>query len=82
MNSLNNKKFKLSYRIEYNTNPNYPLSKEFGTCLGIYFDTENEVNSHLDYMATLGTILETNLEEGQFETRPFATLQGGKVVRI
>ena len=81
MTSLN-KKFKLSYRIEYNTNPNYPLSKSFGNCLGVYFDNEIEVNNHLDYMATLGTILEVNLEEGSFVTNPFATIQGGKLVRI
>jgi hypothetical protein len=77
-----NKKFKLSYRIEYNTNPNYPLSKEFGTCLGIYFDTENEVNEHLDFMATKGSFEYVNLDEGQFEIRPLATIQGGKLVRI
>lgn len=77
-----NKKFKLSYRIEYNTNPRYPLMKEFGTCLGIYFDTEQEVNEHLDFMATKGSFEFVNLVEGQFNTRPLATIQGGKVVRL
>jgi hypothetical protein len=55
--------FSLSYKIEYNTNPKYPLSKEFGTCLGVLMNSEEEANAHLDYMATLGTILETNLKE-------------------
>ena len=55
--------YKLQYEIEYNVNPNYPNSKEFGTCLGIIFKSEEEVNSHLDFMAERGTILSTNIIE-------------------
>ena len=55
--------FKLSYSIEYNTNPNYPLSKEFGTCLGIIVNNEIEANEMLDLLSIRGTILETNLVE-------------------
>lgn len=55
--------YKLQYEIEYNINPNYPKSKEFGHCLGIIFNSEEEVNSHLDFMATKGTILTTNVIE-------------------
>ena len=55
--------YKLQYEIEYNVNPNYPNSKEFGNCLGIIFKSEEEVNSHLDFMATKGTILTTNVIE-------------------
>lgn len=55
--------YKLQYKIEYNTNPNYPLSKEFGTCLGIIFNSEVEANNYLDLLSERGTILETNLIE-------------------
>ena len=55
--------FKLSYKIEYNTNPMYPLSKEFGTCLGIIVNNEIEANEMLDLLSIRGTILETNLVE-------------------
>ena len=55
--------FSLSYKIEYNTNPNYPLSKEFGTCLGVLCPTEEYANNMLDLLAERGTILETNLRE-------------------
>ena len=55
--------FKLSYSIEYNTNPNYPLSKEFGTCLGVIVNNEIEANEMLDLLSIRGTILETNLVE-------------------
>lgn len=63
MNSLKEKTYKLSYRIEYNTNPDYPLSKNFGTCLGILFNSEESANAFLDLEATRGTILECNLED-------------------
>lgn len=69
MNSLKEKGFKLSYRIEYNTNPQYPLSKNFGTCLGVIFNSENEVNNYLDLLALQGVILETNLEEIEYTPR-------------
>ena len=69
MNSLKQKGFKLSYRVEYNTNPNYPLGKEFSTCLGIIFNSEIEANSYLDLVALKGTILETNLEEIEYTPR-------------
>jgi hypothetical protein len=55
--------FSLSYKIEYNTNPEYPLSKEFGTCLGVLMNTEQDANEYLDLLAKRGTILETNLRE-------------------
>jgi hypothetical protein len=69
MNSLKEKGFKLSYRIEYNTNPQYPLSKNFGTCLGVIFNSENEANNYLDLLALQGVILETNLEEIEYTPR-------------
>jgi hypothetical protein len=55
--------FSLSYKIEYNTNPEYPLSKNFGTCLGVLCPTEEYANEMLDLLAKQGTILETNLRE-------------------
>ena len=55
--------YKLQYEIEYNVNPNYPKSKEFGTCLGIIFNSEVEVNEYLDLLAQKGTILSTNVIE-------------------
>lgn len=55
--------FSLSYKIEYNTNPKYPLSKEFGNCLGYLVETEEQANEALDLLAKQGTILETNLVE-------------------
>jgi len=55
--------FSLSYKIEYNTNPAYPLSKNFGTCLGYLVETEEQANEALDLLSLRGTILETNLVE-------------------
>ena len=55
--------YKLQYKIEYNTDPAYPLSKNFGTCLGVIFDSEEKVNNYLDLLAERGTILETNVIE-------------------
>ena len=55
--------YKLQYEIEYNVNPNYPKSKEFGTCLGIIFNNEVEINNYLDLIAEKGTILSTNIIE-------------------
>ena len=69
MNSLKEKGYKLSYRVEYNTNPNYPLMKEFSTCLGIIFNSEIEANNYLDLVALKGTILETNLVEIEYTPR-------------
>ena len=69
MNSLKEKGYKLSYRVELNTNPNYPLGKEFSTVLGIIFNSEIEANNYLDLVALKGTILETNLEEIEYTPR-------------
>lgn len=55
--------FSLSYKIEYNTNPEYPLSKNFGTCLGVLVKDEYSANEMLDLLSLRGTILETNLVE-------------------
>jgi hypothetical protein len=76
MNSLKEKGYKLSYRVELNTNPNYPLMKEFSTCLGIIFNSEIQANNYLDLVALTGTILETNLEEIEYTPSkyvPYAT---------
>ena len=54
---------KLQYRVEYNTNPNYPLSKEFGTCLGVLFNTEQQAWAYLDLVAQRGTILEASISD-------------------
>jgi hypothetical protein len=69
MNSLKQKGFKLSYRIEYNTDPRYPLMKQFSTCLGVIVNSEIEANEYLDLLALRGTILETNLEEIEYTPR-------------
>jgi hypothetical protein len=69
MNSLKEKGFKLSYRMELDTNPRYPLMKEFSTCLGIIFNSEIEANNYLDLLALRGTILETNLVEIEYTPR-------------
>ncbi len=61
--------FSLSYKIEYNTDPAYPLSKSFGTCLGVLVNNEIEANEMLDLLAKRGTILETNLKE-LFDYKP------------
>ena len=66
MNSLKVKGFKLSYRMELDTNPRYPLMKEFSTCLGIIFNSEIQANNYLDLVALTGTILETNLEQIEY----------------
>lgn len=63
MNSLKEKGYKLSFRVELNTNPNYPLMKEFSTVLGIIFNTELQANEYLDLVALTGTILETRIDE-------------------
>ena len=69
MNSLKEKGFKLSYRVELDTNPRYPLMKEFSTCLGIIFNSEIEANNYLDLLALKGTILETRLDEIEYTPR-------------
>lgn len=69
MTTLKEKGYKLSYRVELNTNPKYPLMKEFSTCLGIIFDSEVQANEYLDLVALKGTILETNLEEIEYTPR-------------
>jgi hypothetical protein len=55
--------FSLKYKIEYNTDPAYPLSKNFGTCLGVLMNTERDANEYLDLLALRGTILEVELVE-------------------
>ena len=54
--------FSLNYRVEYNTNPNYPLSREFSTTT-LVVPTEEYANEMLDLISERGTILETNLRE-------------------
>ena len=76
MTTLKEKGWKLSYRVELDTNPKYPLMKEFSTCLGIIFNTEIQANNYLDLVALKGTILETNLEEIEYTPSkyvPYAT---------
>jgi len=55
--------FSLKYTIEYNTDPAYPLSKNFGTCLGYLVETEEQANEALDLLALRGTILTVSLDE-------------------
>ena len=50
--------FSLKYKMEMNTNPLYPLSREFSTCLGVLMNTEQDANEYLDLLALRGTILE------------------------
>jgi hypothetical protein len=69
MTNTKEKGYKLSYRIEYNTNPAYPLSREFSTCLGVIFNSEIEANNYLDLLALRGTILETRLDEIEYTPR-------------
>ena len=45
------------------TNPLYPLSREFSTCLGVLMNTEQDANEYLDLLALRGTILEVELVE-------------------
>lgn len=76
MTTLKEKGYKLSYRVELDTNPAYPLMKEFSTCLGIIFNSEIQANNYLDLVALKGTILETNLEEIEYTPSkyvPYAT---------
>ena len=46
-----------------NTNPLYPLSREFSTCLGVLMNTEQDANEYLDLLALRGTIVEVELVE-------------------
>ena len=55
--------FSLKYKMEMNTNPLYPLSREFSTCLGVLMNTEQDANDYLDLLALRGTILEVELVE-------------------
>ena len=55
--------FSLKYKVEMNTNPLYPLSREFSTCLGVLMNTEQDANEYLDLLALQGTILEVELVE-------------------
>ena len=55
--------FSLKYKMEMNTNPLYPLSREFSTCLGVLMNTEQDANEYLDLLAQRGTILEVELVE-------------------
>ncbi len=49
--------------MELDTNPLYPLSREFSTCLGVLMNTEQDANEYLDLLALQGTILEVELVE-------------------
>ncbi len=49
--------------MELDTNPLYPLSREFSTCLGVLMNTEQDANEYLDLLAKRGTILEVELVE-------------------
>jgi hypothetical protein len=55
--------FSLKYKMELATNPRYPLSREFSTCLGVLMNTEQDANEYLDLLALRGTILEVELVE-------------------
>lgn len=55
--------FSLKYKMELDTNPLYPLSREFSTCLGVLMNTEQDANEYLDLLALRGTILEVELVE-------------------
>jgi hypothetical protein len=55
--------FSLKYKVELETNPLYPLSREFSTCLGLLMETEQDANEYLDLLAKRGTILEVELVE-------------------
>jgi hypothetical protein len=55
--------FSLKYKVELDTNPRYPLSREFSTCLGVLMNTEQDANEYLDALAQRGTILEVELVE-------------------
>jgi hypothetical protein len=55
--------FSLKYKMEMDTNPLYPLSREFSTCLGVLMNTEQDANEYLDLLALRGTILEVELVE-------------------
>ena len=55
--------FSLKYKVEMNTNPLYPLSREFSTCLGVLMNTEQDANKYLDLLSERGTILEVELVE-------------------
>ena len=54
--------FSLKYRVEYNSNPNYPLSREFSTTT-LVVPSEVYANEYLDLVALRGTILEITLTE-------------------
>ena len=54
--------FSLNYKVEYNSNPNYPLSREFSTTT-LVVPSEEYANSYLDLVALQGTILEITLTE-------------------
>ncbi len=54
--------FSLKYRVEYNTNPNYPLSREFSTTT-LVVPSEVYANEYLDLVSLRGTILEVSLTE-------------------
>jgi hypothetical protein len=54
--------FSLKYKVEYNSNPNYPLSKEFGS-VSLLVPSEEYANSYLDLVSEKGTILEVSLTE-------------------
>ena len=54
--------FSLKYKVEYNSNPNYPLSREVSTTT-LVVPSEVYANEYLDIVALQGTILEVTLTE-------------------
>ena len=54
--------FSLTYKVEHNSNPNYPLSREFSTTT-LVVPSEVYANEYLDLVALKGTILEVSLTE-------------------
>ena len=54
--------FALTYKGEHNSNPNYPLSREFSTTT-LVVPSEVYANEYLDLVSLKGTILEVSLTE-------------------
>jgi hypothetical protein len=54
--------FSLTYKVEYNSNPIYPLSREFSTTT-LVVPSEVYANEYLDLVSLRGTILEVSLTE-------------------
>jgi len=54
--------FSLTYKVEHNSNPIYPLSREFSTTT-LVVPSEVYANEYLDLVSLRGTILEVSLTE-------------------